>query len=385
VAGTAAWDESSEKAMEEREREQTGKSTGPKTPEGKESSSRNATKHGCRSKRALILPDETQEEYDELRNGWMAEFEPEGHQERRLVEKLILNDWLQQRAERWLLEVEARVVEETADATDWSGEQHHKVELMQRYKTTAERAFYRSWNAVQSLRKDFMREQRDMHNLRTENVELHSKLGHAEGKCERTEERLASVEKQAKREEADAKTPAQQIFQGQNSKKKQGRLPVLEQWVEVKVVDGKTVTELTPSNEGLIKRGKEMHPPPVLVYRRLHFMHGVPIEYDWAAPTPEMRRWGGGGLQRMTVDTWLELIEREKEYEGGHIGPTGVGNLPRPKAHGVCECAVCREGDEEGDEVAEADGEVAGDEGGRLASAENHDVTHCTISKGDPR
>lgn len=336
--------------MEELERDQIGKSTGPKTPEGKESSSKNAIKHGCRAKKTLILPDETQEEYDELRNGWLEEFEPEGHQERRLVEKLILNDWLQQRAERWLLQVEAQVVEENADPSEWTAEQHHRIELMQRYKTTAERAFYRAWSAVQSLRKDFMREQRDIYRLRSENVALQNKLEHFEGECERVQERLAEVEKkQPKREAAEEKTPAEQMFQGQNSKKKQKRLQVLEQWVEVTVENGKTVTTLTPSNEGLIKRGKEMYPPPELVYRRLNFLHGVPIEYDWAAPTDEIRKWGGGGIQRMTVDTWLEVTEREKEYGDGHIGPTGVGNMPRPKEHGGCECPSCLSGEEMGE------------------------------------
>jgi hypothetical protein len=43
----------------------------------------------------------------------------------------------------------------------------------------------------------------------------------------------------------------------------------------------------------------------------------------------------------MTVDTWLEVIEREAAEGSGHIGPTGVGTLPRPVEHGICECQVC--------------------------------------------
>ena len=46
-------------------------------------------------------------------------------------------------------------------------------------------------------------------------------------------------------------------------------------------------------------------------------------------------------IQRMTVDTWLDVIERERERGDGHIGPTGVGNLPRPEANGGCDCPVC--------------------------------------------
>ena len=41
------------------------------------------------------------------------------------------------------------------------------------------------------------------------------------------------------------------------------------------------------------------------------------------------------------MDTWLEVIEREKLRTDGHIGPTGVGNLPRPKEQGPCRCPMC--------------------------------------------
>ena len=35
----------------------------------------------------------------------------------------------------------------------------------------------------------------------------------------------------------------------------------------------------------------------------------------------EHRERGGCGLQRMTIDTWLEVIEREKLRKDGHIWP----------------------------------------------------------------
>ncbi|MBV9083995.1 MAG: hypothetical protein JOZ62_15055, partial [Acidobacteriaceae bacterium] len=74
-----------------------------------------------------------------------------------------------------------------------------------------------------------------------------------------------------------------------------------------------------------------------------HFVDGVPPEYHWAAPEGDTARLetGGLGIQRMTPDTWLEVIEREKMREDGHLGPTGVGNLPRPKERGGCGCPAC--------------------------------------------
>ncbi|MBV8865235.1 MAG: hypothetical protein JO210_07520 [Acidobacteriaceae bacterium] len=80
-------------------------------------------------------------------------------------------------------------------------------------------------------------------------------------------------------------------------------------------------------------------PAPELVYRRLNFVHGVPHEYAWATSDERIRAAGGMGIQRMAMDTWLELIEEEKELGTGHLLP--CGNLPRPKERGGCDCAVC--------------------------------------------
>ncbi len=118
---------------------------GPKSETGKKNSSRNATTHGCRSKIVVILKDEHQEDYDEMEREWNDEFGPETYMERRLVKILVDNDWFLQRAVRRLHEAEAA---------------EGNVELMQRYKTSAERSFYRSLNALQQVRKDLMRQDR---------------------------------------------------------------------------------------------------------------------------------------------------------------------------------------------------------------------------------
>lgn len=120
-----------------------------------------------------------------------------------------------------------------------------------------------------------------------------------------------------------------------------GRKIVLEQWVEVRIRNGRTVTELTPGNDRLVEKALKMDPLPELVYRRLNFPEGVPQEYDWTGPEENVRRYGGGGLQRMTFETWIIASRREEQNGTGHIGPVGKGNLPRPKEHGECECGVC--------------------------------------------
>lgn len=279
---------------------------GPNTEDGKRNSSRNSTKHGCRAKTVVILDGESQEDYDRMKYEWKEEFGPETYMEKRLVEILVDNDWFLRRAVRRLHEAEA---------------EEGNVELMQRYKNSAEHAFYRSLNALQQLRKHYMIIEKERDRLRKD-----------------LEKRPPTAVKELKPEAT--LTKAQHVFRGQKHPKKQKKIPVLDQWIEIEIQDGKTVTKLYPSNEELIKEGQTMAPPPEMVCRRMHFVHGIPSEYHWANDNPLAREIGGMGTQRMTIETWLDVIEREKANGTGHVGPCG-GNLPRPEERGGCDCEVC--------------------------------------------
>lgn len=126
------------------------------------------------------------------------------------------------------------------------------------------------------------------------------------------------------------------------SKKARSReVHILEQWVEIWTEDGGTRTRLFPSNPELIKQIDKMNPQPDLIYRRLNFRAGVPVEYLWTSPDTQTLLYGGGGVQRMTLEHWLHVIAVETASGSEHIGPTGIGNLPRPNERGGCECAVC--------------------------------------------
>src|SRR5882672_4228540 len=61
------------------------KSTGPRTPQGKQRSKYNARKHGLFSK-AVLLKGESRAEYESLLNGLMEDFQPQGKLETVLVE-----------------------------------------------------------------------------------------------------------------------------------------------------------------------------------------------------------------------------------------------------------------------------------------------------------
>ncbi len=271
----------------------------------------------------MIVGDERQEDYDGLEAGWRAEFEPDCQSAESLLRRVILNDWQLQRAERRQMDAEEDLAQ--TDPLEWTEQQHQKAQLFLRYKTTAERSFYRAYNALKALRKDRMLVEKQLETMRTEMGGL--------------KEEMKNLSKAT--EQKFPKSRAREIFQGQNSPKKMRKIPILDQWVEIRIRDGQTVTELYPSNRLLIERGKRMAAPPELVYRRLNFPQGVPKEYHWVTLDPLKRKYGGLAIQRMTTDTWLDTIDREKEDASGHIGKTGLPNVPRPKERGVCNCEVC--------------------------------------------
>src|ERR1700761_2608638 len=116
--------------------------TGPKTPRGKTNASQNARKHGMRA-RTVIIGDERQEDFDRLAAGWRAEFDCEGQAAESLLERVIRGDWFLRRAEGVYMDAEAELAE--VHPLEWTAEQHAQMQLYLRYKTTAERSFYRAY------------------------------------------------------------------------------------------------------------------------------------------------------------------------------------------------------------------------------------------------
>ncbi len=134
------------------------KCTGPKTPEGKAVSSGNAVTHGATAKR-LFLQGENEQEFADLRAGWMLQYPPGSPAEVAMVEQLAKCEWFARRAERRYLEVEERL--QARHAGDWEEEEFRRLERILRYKTTAERAFQRALSVVRQLRKDRLQEARE--------------------------------------------------------------------------------------------------------------------------------------------------------------------------------------------------------------------------------
>src|ERR1043166_3069090 len=72
-------------------------SRGPKTPEGKARSSRNATRHGLLAK-CVLLPHESRENFEVLLNQYIERFGPLDAVEEGLIEEMVAAFWRIRRA-----------------------------------------------------------------------------------------------------------------------------------------------------------------------------------------------------------------------------------------------------------------------------------------------
>jgi hypothetical protein len=143
------------------------KSRGPVTLEGKESSRRNALKHGFASA-AVVLTSEDWDSYLETRECYIRRFQPADEIELDLVEQMVAARWRQQRiwsiessalddeldAQR--VEVDKNYEEVTPDVRTWlafkklAGEST-ALALMNRYESRYSRQYHRALKALMEL------------------------------------------------------------------------------------------------------------------------------------------------------------------------------------------------------------------------------------------
>jgi hypothetical protein len=82
----------------EANRENAKRSTGPKTEKGKRNSSRNAMTHGLLSKELVIADKESREEFEQLLEELIEDFQPQGRAELSLIETVAISDWRYRRS-----------------------------------------------------------------------------------------------------------------------------------------------------------------------------------------------------------------------------------------------------------------------------------------------
>jgi hypothetical protein len=133
-------------------RKNGAKSRGPKTPEGKARSARNALKHGLCAQRFVALGDEDLAAFDALEAALTAELAPQGTLQAVLVRRIVAATWRLERAERMEGELFAQNISGTtsfglAMIRDCNGARAFDTLLRYRGTTLAE-----LWRALRTLK-----------------------------------------------------------------------------------------------------------------------------------------------------------------------------------------------------------------------------------------
>jgi hypothetical protein len=125
--------------------------TGPTTEHGKQIASRNAAKHNCTST-SLILPGESQAEFDALLESLIAEYRPETEMQQIRVHEAARATWELRRIHRECDKSQVRLYNQQPNLCDWTPKQQAECDRMARYRTRAERTYNRALQSVECLR-----------------------------------------------------------------------------------------------------------------------------------------------------------------------------------------------------------------------------------------
>ena len=141
-------DEQCEPEQPDHEKRNCGR-TGPTSPEGRATSSKNSIKHGSCSQ-TLILPFEKEESWLLLLNRWLQTYQPP---EDSLLHDFVLKtaqaEWYRMRAQRNLDCHECS--QAGLSPANWTPEYIKKHDLLLRYRTTAERSFQRTFRLLEQF------------------------------------------------------------------------------------------------------------------------------------------------------------------------------------------------------------------------------------------
>jgi hypothetical protein len=138
-------------------------STGPRTPEGRAAVGLNALRHGLTAQTA-VLPNESPEEFRELLDAFLAEYQPAGPTETLLVEQMAMASWRLRRMRAletglFGLRMSQLPRDENAATLDlgsrafaYDASGSRAIESLSRYETRIERSFYRALHELERLR-----------------------------------------------------------------------------------------------------------------------------------------------------------------------------------------------------------------------------------------
>jgi hypothetical protein len=139
-------------------RQNAANSTGPKSPEGKRISSRNATRHGLTGV-FNVLPHENAEDFNDLAARLRDEFQPEGENENFLVDQMIQSRCRLLRIQRLEALAFEQILTEPGSSSDPDSRilaaicaSGNALDKLHRYAAAAERSYYKALREIQNSR-----------------------------------------------------------------------------------------------------------------------------------------------------------------------------------------------------------------------------------------
>jgi len=121
-------------------------STGPRTPEGKAASSKNAIKHGLTASTPFVLPEE-QDDFERLTKSLWHESEPTGPIEDELFQQMLHAAWKMRR----IRILEAKLESQAGGEALLDANLDSDLTRLARHYARAERTFHRSLNQLKQM------------------------------------------------------------------------------------------------------------------------------------------------------------------------------------------------------------------------------------------
>ena len=288
--------------------------TSSPTPSGRAVSALNHLTHGGTSQ-TLFLKDEDPDEFFALLEDAFKYHSPTNSQDAGLVTDTVLARWFVLRRQKMCIDNEAELHSRKPQVTYWVEPDLKNIELLDRYKTQAERALTRALNNVRHIRKDALAEShwQTQHELQKERFALQRERFEL---AKEKEARLAA--RQAAKQDPPAATPQnEQEQENQMKSNNQAEAKYTEemdkliaevtqevkvdqfgayilQAIYVSVEDGRTkVFDVSPTNDEVrrIMGNAAQYPtPPTKVIREYIFAGRVPPEYEWLITSSWQRK-----------------------------------------------------------------------------------------------
>ena len=277
--------------------------TSPRTDAGKTRSSQNATTHGATSQQ-LILPGESQQDFDNLLSNLTQEFQPSTDQGHGYVYDAARARWDLWRKQRIYDQVSADIHFHQTDPTQWDAETFHRLHLLDRYKTAAERAFKRAISNVELLRKlNFTEQDREMRRVRWDQVQEAKQAGL----------KLTSIKKEMEL----TKVTDEAYRRACNGYGK----PSFVQNIEIEVMEGRTYTMPDLDNQFILEYLDMKHTyQPEDIVRKYHFPQGIPPEYHYMTDREDYRNEKHHTIEEsFTVEEFRLLAAAEEKLATGHF------------------------------------------------------------------